>query len=82
MPANNTEHSVLKNIEQAVSTIKNELMIIGRDNTEIKERMMKLEAQFNQQFPPTVSNEDMDWIQQDITHQEGKFIYIFKMLSY
>ncbi|GAA5817783.1 hypothetical protein MFLAVUS_011339 [Mucor flavus] len=61
-------NSAVKSIEETLFVIKNEVLSMRSDITNLK-------AQFDQQFGPHISENDMSWIEED-SHQTASQCYL------
>lgn len=64
-PNTSNLNSSVKNIEETLLIIKNEVLSMRGDIT-------KLKTQFDHQFGPHISENDMSWIEED-SHQTGNY---------
>lgn len=65
--SNNTIIASIKAIEQNIAAIL-------KTTADTNERVTRLEAQFNKQFAPSISEQEMAVLAED-THDAGKIIY-------
>ena len=54
------------------ATLANSVKKIERDDAEMKQMLLKLQAQFSNQFSPVVTGDQVDAMQQSLMEQTGK----------
>lgn len=70
----NNSNNNLTAIANAIKRIEGTIVAMARDLTETKEKIDRLEVQFNHQFAPVVPDQEMDSIIAEDPQQAGKFL--------
>ena len=79
-------NATLKSIEQAVIAISKDLADIKNNITDTRDRVRKLESQFQNQFAPCVSEQQVEWLENNINQRTGKHIsfviFFFSVINF
>ena len=75
MSATNNAYELLQRIEKAVSDIRTEVM-------SIKGKVTQLESQFKQQFTPTLSEQDIATIENDVNQTSNSLLIFILSIKY